>query len=185
MPYEKARELADVSYQKWVSEELFSFGWFVMLSVLLIAYIVWLIILDKNKVIYLLLIGSLSAVGFLISDIILYGFYGFVEYPIALTPFKPSLFVVNVTLAPIVIMIAEQYGRSWKGYIVRAAVGMGLLAFALLPVYSLLGIVKYHNGWNYIHHFLSLFGGAMLVRIVFLWLHGMQKRHPMPKTQTE
>lgn len=177
MPYEKARELADASYQKWVSDELFSPGWFITLCVLLVLYAVWVIILRKDRVAQLLLIGSLSAVGFLIFDIILYGFYGFVEYPISLTPYKPSLFVVNVTFAPIAIMVAEQYARSWKGYLLWSAAGMGFIAFVLLPVYSRLGIVKFHHQWNYIIHFLYLYIGALSVRVIFLWLNGIQRRH--------
>ncbi len=177
MPYEKARELADASYQKWVSEELFSFGWFLTLFVILFVYTAWLILLKKYKVTQLLLIGSLAAVVFLIFDIVLFAFYGFVEYPISLTPYKPSLFVVNVTLAPVAIMLAEQYARSWKGFLLWAAVGIGAITFALLPLYRMLGIIKFHNGWNYLIHFLYLYVGAVGVRFVFLLLNGIQKRH--------
>lgn len=177
MPYDKARELADASYQKWISTELFSPGWFITLSVLLVIYIVWMILLDKRRIVQLLLIGSLSAVGFLIFDIILYGFYGFVEYPISLTPFKPSLFVVNVTIAPVVIMAVEQYVKSWKGFILWAAIGLGAVTFVLLPIYTALEIIKFHNNWNYLIHFLYLYLGALTARLAFLVLDGIQKRH--------
>lgn len=38
MLYEQERELADLSIQKWTSDEVYSFGWFIMLGVLIVEY---------------------------------------------------------------------------------------------------------------------------------------------------
>lgn len=64
MQYELSRKLAEVSYQNWISYELFSFNWFILIIVNVIFYGIWLKVLDKSKVKHFLLIGSLSAVGF-------------------------------------------------------------------------------------------------------------------------
>ena len=131
MQYEKARELASASYQHWISEELFSFNWFVLIIVEIVVYIIWLKLLDKSKASQLLLLGSLAAVGYILSNIVLYNFYGFVEFKIALTPFEPPLFTVAATIAPVVIMIVQQYTSSWKSYILWTAIGMAFIAFVL------------------------------------------------------
>lgn len=49
MLYEKERELIDLSIQKWTSDEVFSFGWFLILGILIITYIVWLKLVDKSR----------------------------------------------------------------------------------------------------------------------------------------
>ncbi len=55
--YETSRLLASQSYQQWVSTELFSFGWFFTLGVLAIIYVIWLKLVDTNRLSQLLLMG--------------------------------------------------------------------------------------------------------------------------------
>jgi len=174
--YELARKLADQSYQKWISDELFSSNWFLLIFVNAIFYIIWLKSLDKNRTDHILLIGSLSAVNFLIGDIVLFGFFGLAEYKVNITPFEPAIFIVSVTLAPIIIMLVEQYMSSWKGYLLWLSIGMAFLAFVLLPIYSLVGILQFHN-WNYLYHFLYMLTSGLIIRVVFLWIIGTKQRH--------
>ena len=177
MVYELARKLSQESYQHWVSYELFSLNWFILIIVNAIFYIIWLKLLDKSRISHLLLIGSLSAVGYLIGDIVLMGFFGVAEYKVNLTPFEPALFIVSVTIAPIVIMLVQQYMSSWKGYLLWNSIGMAFLDFVLLPIYSLVGIYQFHS-WNYLYHFLYMITGGFIVRVVFLWIIGIEQRHP-------
>ena len=177
MAYETARRLAEQSYQHWISYELFSLDWFLLIIVNAIFYIIWLKLLDKSRISHLLLIGSLSAVGFLIGDIILIGFLGVAEYKVALTPFEPAIFIVSVTIAPIIIMLVQQYMSSWKGYLLWISIGMAFLNFVLLPIYSLVGIFQLHS-WNYLYYFLFMITSGLIVRVVFLWIIGIERRHP-------
>jgi len=175
--YEIARKLSQQSYQHWVSYELFSFGWFLLVIVNVIFYFIWLKLLDKSRISHLLLIGSLSAVGFLIGDLFLFGFLGVAEYKVSITPTEPALFIMSVTIAPIIIMLVQQYRSSWKGYLLWISIGMAFLAFILMPIYSLVGILQLHN-WNYFYHFLYLLIVTLMVRVVFLWIIGIEQRHP-------
>lgn len=176
MTYELARKLAQLSYQNWVSHELFSFGWFVLIIVNVIFYITWLKLLDKSRLSHLLLIGSLSAVGFLIGDIILFGFLGVAEYKVAITPIQPPLFILSITIVPIIIMLVQQYTSSWRGYLLWNSIGMAFLTFVLLPIYSLIGIFQFHS-WNYFYYFLYIITSTLIVRGVFLWIIGIEQRH--------
>ena len=176
MVYELSRKLADQSYQHWVSFELFSFNWFILIIVNIIFYGIWLKLLDKRKLNHLLLIGSLSAVGYLIGDNVLFGFFGVAEYKVSLTPFMPSLFIISVTLSPVIIMLAEQYMSSWSGYFLWISIGMGFLAFVILPIYYQLGIFQLHN-WKYLYQFLYFTASGLIVRVVFLWIIRIEQRH--------
>lgn len=177
LTYEIARKLAQLSYKHWISYELFSFGWVILIIVNLIFYIIWFKLLDKKRIRDLLLIGSLTAVVFLISDIFIYNFFGFVEYNISLTPADPPVFSIAVTVVPIINMLVQQYMSSWKGYLLWISVGMAFLAFVILPIYSLIGILQLHNNWNYFYHFLFIVIGSVIARVAFLWIVGIEKRH--------
>ncbi|MGV8983900.1 hypothetical protein [Clostridium sp.] len=176
MQYELSKKLAEESYKRWINDELFSLNWFILLITSVIFYVIWLKLLDKSKAKDFLLIGSLSAVLYLIGDTILLGFFGVAEYKVSITPFMPSLLIVSVTLGPVVIMLAQQFTSSWKGFLLLGSIGMAILAFVILPIYSLLGILKLHN-WNYFYQFLYTLLSALMVRVVFLWIIRIEQRH--------
>lgn len=177
MIYEKSQELAQLSNQDWLQHDLFSFGWFLMLAVVAACYIIWFILLDKKRAVSLLLIGSLAAIWYSSMNILIQTHLGLNEYVITLTPVKPEIFTGAVTLGPIITMLVEQYVKTWKGYALWGAVGVAFIYFVLLPVYSLAGIFKMHRGWNYFYGFLLAYAGAFVVRVVYRWIMGTQKRH--------
>ena len=176
MKYEIARKLAEKSYQDWVSNQLFSFNWFLIIIVNAIFYIIWFKLLDKSRISHLLLIGSSSAVLFLLGDIILFGFLGVAEYKVSLAPFDPPIFIMGVTIAPIIIMLVQQYMSSWKGYLLWTSIGMTFLAFVILPIYSVVGIFQLHN-WNYFYHFLYLIISALITKVIYNWVMSIDQRH--------
>lgn len=177
MVYEISRKLAEQSYQHWISNEVFSFGWFLSIIVLAIFYTSWLILVDKSRIDQLLLIGTLASVGYIIFDIIGSNFLGLFEYKIRITPFLPTIFTVAVTIAPMIIMFAHQCTASWKNYSLWVSIGMGFLCLILLPIYTLLGIFKLHDSWNYFHHFLAFLVGAIISRVLLLWIIGIKRKH--------
>lgn len=177
MVYDTSRTLAQQSYQHWISSEVFSFGWFLTIFVLAVFYIVWIKLVDKSRLGQLLLLGALAGVGFIVvSGMVLNGLYGVAEYKIRPFPLIPAIFIVSVTKAPIIIMLVHQYTSTWKGYMLWTGIGMAFLAFVLYPIYSLVGIYQMHN-WNYFYQFLLLLIGAILSRLAFLWIMGIQQRN--------
>ena len=176
MFYEKQRELAQLSIERWLKEEAFSLGWFVEIAVLIVTYAIWLKLLDRRRSTELLLIGSLAAVAKMMNGMALGGILGLFDYTIRLTPSLSNVFATSVTLSPVIVMLAEQYSSSWSGYMIRSAIGCAVLNFAVFPLFMLVGALKFYH-WNVFYHFLVLFGHSLLVRFAFLWIEGIKKRH--------
>lgn len=177
MLYEKERELAEQSIKDWTSNEVFTFGWFLMVAIIIITYAVWLKLVDRKRGTGLLLIGSLEAVAKLIFvAILLDNILGLYDYNIRLLPVPANVFATSVTLSPIFIMLVTQYTSSWKGYLLWTAVSNAILCFVIFPIYTAVGILEFHKGWNVFYHFLALYAIAICVRVVFLWITGTQKR---------
>ncbi len=175
--YEKERELAKLSIQNWISKEVFSFQWFLMVVVLIILYVIWIKLIDKKRATELLLIGSLESVSKLIVvAVLLDNTLGLYEYKVRLLPLPANIFASSVTISPIIIMLVTQYTKSWKGFILWTAIGNAFLNFVILPIYKYVGIIEFHN-WNVFYHFLLLNAVAVCVRLVFLWITGIQERH--------
>jgi len=148
MPYETARLLAYQSFQQWISTQLFSFGWFFQVGLLIVAYTVWIKLVDKSRIKDLLLFGSLCAVAFGVMESLFVGFWGLWEFKINLFPMQPPHFVIGYTLGPIMHMLVQQYTSSWKKFLLWDCVGSAVMVFGILPIYSLLGILQLHN-WNF------------------------------------
>ncbi len=176
MLYEKSRELERLSMERWLSDEVFSFGWFLMLGILIVFYAVWLKLLDKRRITELLLIGSLTAVVKSLNSMFLGQLLGLAEYTIRLVPAQSNIFITSLTISPIIVMLAEQYSSTWGGYIIRTGIGFALLCFGIFSLYVLVGALKFYN-WNVFYHILVLFALAMVVRCAFLWITGIQARH--------
>jgi hypothetical protein len=177
MPYETARLLAYQSYQKWITHELFSFGWFLEIVIIFIVYAIWLKTVDKSRIQSLLLLGSLSAVGFTIADMVLMGYFGVAEYKIRLFPFEPALFIVSITIMPTLYMLVLQHTSSWKAYLLWTSIVTAFVAFGILPIYSLLGVLQLYH-WNYFYQFMLMFTNGTIARVLLLWLIRLEQSTP-------
>jgi len=173
--YESTRLMAYQSYQHWVSAEVFSVGWFFMVGVLFITYVVWLKLVDKSRIKDLILLGALLAVGFSLVGIILEGNYGFWEYQIRLVPLKPEVFNASYTIGPILFMTVAQYTTSWKSYLMWGSIGAAVITFGLVPIYGMLGIIKFHNNYSNFYNFIYYMTGAIIGRAIYLWLVSIEQ----------
>lgn len=124
----------------------------------------------------MLLIGSLAAVAYTLNSIVLGEMLGKVEYNIRLLPISPAIFMSSITLSPIIIMLSEQYSTSWKGYLLRSAIGFAFKNFVVFTLFTAAQILVWHD-WNVFFHFLVLYGISIGVRFVFLLILGVEKRH--------
>jgi hypothetical protein len=177
MLYETGRQLIYQSYQHWISTEFLSFGWFVIIGVLAIVYGIWLKVVDPSRIQNILLLGSLSAIGFIMADMVFISYLGVVEYKIRIFPWEPPIFIVSITIAPILLMFVYQYTSSWSGYTLWAGIAMAVLAFGLLPIYSFIGIYQLVK-WNYFYQFILMFTGGVITRVLIQWLINLEQGHP-------
>ena len=175
MLYEKSRELSQLSLDRWLNEEVFSPQWFLVLGILIVVYVVWIKLLDKRRIKDLLLIGSLTAVAKSLNSMFLGGMLGLADYTVRLIPAYSNILITSMTISPIIVMLAEQYSSSWGGFILRIAIGFAVLCFGIFTLYDQIGILDFYN-WNVFYHFLVLIAVSLIVRCVFLWLSGIEKR---------
>ena len=180
MVYETSRLLAYQIYQHWVSKELFCFGWFLEIIVLTIVYIIWFKLVDKSKFKKSIASRVSNLFGFIIADLVLFNGLGLVEFKIGIFPMMAPIFIVTVTIVPILFMLVQQYTFSWKGYLLWASIGAAVISFGLGPIYTLVGIIQLHN-WNYFYQFLLMLTGGILSRAALLWVIGIEQSHPTSK----
>lgn len=177
MLYETSRLLADLSYQQWISSELFSFGWFVSVGVLIATYGIWFKLVDKRRIKDLLLLGSLCAVAFAVVDTVCVGYLGLWGFTIRLFPFQPPLFIIGLTMGPIMYMLVFQYTSTWKNFLLWNGIGCAIIVLGVLPLYSVLGIFQLYK-WNWFFHYLLFFAAGTVARALLFWFTSIEQSQP-------
>lgn len=166
--YDIRMMLWDQSYQRWISEELFSFGWFFNIIFLALLYTVWILVVDKKRLREILLFGALMAVVGGFVDVVGVSI-GLWEYRTRLLPFSPALFPFDYTVIPIFFMLALQYTSTWRNYFIGSALATAAFSFIVLPVYVAVGITQHHN-FNYVISFILTYTTGIVVKFVYDWI---------------
>ncbi len=113
---------------QWVNQQFLTPIWFFLVIILLFSYALFIYLADRERIIEILLFGSLVAVTFANYDSIGQQF-GYWIYYKSIVPFNPSFILGDITLIPLYAMLVYQYTRSWRSFILWNTVWAGLFSF--------------------------------------------------------
>lgn len=167
--------LWNLAYTHWKTNVLFSGRWWSLIALIVIAYVVWWLLVDKHRLSQILLFGSFIAVGRIVMDIIGSNMVLW-SYDIRELPFYPSPFLHDFTITPLALMLAYQYSRSWKRFLIWSSVATGLITFVFFPLLIAFGFLTYIN-WNHIYSFVLIIAIASLSRGVLLGVLHLEQRY--------
>jgi hypothetical protein len=173
------REFWFQSYQRWSTQELFSFPWFFNIAILITFYIVWIKLVDKQRLRDLLLFGSFIAVSANFIDIVAITI-GLWEYKVRLFPISPAPFPFDYTVIPILYMLVMQYTSSWRSYILGSLLASGIFSFVITPVYVFLGIKQYYK-FNHFYMFILVVLVTTVIKIIYDWIVTIEYRKSAKK----
>lgn len=159
-------ELWSQLYAHWVNSELFSFPWWFSVLFLIASYIIWWKLLDKSRLVELLLFGSLLAVMSAIVDTIADNLLLW-QYIVKIFPFTPAFFPFHLTLAPIILMIVYQYTDNWYKYLISTVFAGVVYCFVIAPLFVAIGEVQLLN-WNHGYTFITFIARAMIARWILI-----------------
>lgn len=114
---------------------LFSWQWWVLISITLALWAIWIVLVDKKRLIPILLVGGTAAMlAFLMDEIGLH--LTLWAYPRPFTPFVNRLNPVDLSIIPVSYMLLYQYARKWRSYLVALII---MMLFAVLVAEPLFG----------------------------------------------
>lgn len=173
--YEIQMEFWKQSYQRWSTQELFSFAWFFNIAFMLILYVIWIKIVDKRRLKELLLFGSLIAISANCIDIVAVT-TGLWEYKVRLLPISLFPFPFDYTVIPILYMLVLQYTMSWRNYLIGSLLASAFFSFVISSVYVLIGIKQYHH-FNYFYMFILVFVITTIVKVIYNWITDIEYKN--------
>jgi len=164
-------------YLRWVSEELFTSGWFVIVASMVLIYTVLIIYIDKSRLRELFFYGSLLSVSFGFIEMVATN-TGLVAYKITLFPFISTPFPFAYTIHPILHMLVYQYAPDWRSFTVLNTIATAFFAFVALPFYAWAGIF-WLGHWSYIYSFILAAVSSSLARAFVIWLTNIEQKYTL------
>ncbi len=147
----------------WHVAVLFSFQWWLSISVPLFFIWAWYKLCRRSQLVETALYGLFWAAAATYLDTLGTSFLLW-EYPYTILPYGSKHLSVNLTSLPIALMLVYQYCPSWPAF-ARGTVAISLVfAFVLEPLLVWLGIyIMYH--WTYWYSFIIY----ILLSFLFRW----------------
>lgn len=157
-------KLRDANLLYWIHHDLFSFGWWIIVFLTVIPWIVWWKLVDKSKLIEIMLYGSLIIIVTTVLDVlgVTFVLWG---YPTMLEPAVPPMTPANLSVFPVGYMLIYQYFPKWKKFLTAATVMSFIFSFIGEPVLAWLNIYE-RNHWKSIYSFPIYIIIALLLKYI-------------------
>jgi hypothetical protein len=156
-------QIWSITWNRYLTEELFSGRWWGSLIFLLALYALWVKLLDKSRALEIILFGSFVAVQAVMVDIAGYSM-GLWQHNIRLLPVVPGVFPIDFTVVPILLMLAHQYGSTWSKYLAWSAIASLVFSFIISPAFQYFDIKAYYN-WHFAYFVVLMMAVAVTSRL--------------------
>jgi hypothetical protein len=144
---EVQQTLHRLRFDYWIEHDIFSWQWWLLLSMLIIPWVIWYKVIPKENKAVVLSFGLL--IGLLSSQLDEIGVMtGTWSYPYQLVQTNRGLNPYNFTLIPVGYMIVYQYFKKWKPFILGNIVIGFIAAFGAEPLLKYVGIYQPFH-WKY------------------------------------
>lgn len=167
-PYEQilniAKEHWQLQYQHWLYDDFRKWTWWLQLVVGIIPLLIWWKIVDRKRLLEIIVYGLLVNVTSIILDTLGYATVIW-DYPDRFLPALPSIIPIDVVVVPVTFMIVYQYCNTWKSF-VTVITGIALLyAFVAEPLMVALNLYTLIH-WKYIYSFPIYIVMAVVLRML-------------------
>ncbi|WP_059103430.1 CBO0543 family protein [Shouchella shacheensis] len=157
------QQFRDAKMEYWLNENVCSFSWWLLLGTTIGSVVVWLIILDKKRIVEIVMYGFFIATTAIMADVV--GVWlGLWHYPTTLTPVALTVEIHKVQM-PIIYMMIYQYFRTWKAFILASTVNAVVFSFLLEPLLIRLQIYETYH-WKHLYSFFPY----ILIAVAFKYI---------------
>lgn len=166
---QQTNKLNEMMMDFWKNNFLFSLKWWMLLALTIVPWFLWWKIVDKSRVIEILLYGFFIVSISTILDVIGWN-YSLWFYPYTLLGLCTPLIPIDYTLLPIFYMLAYQYFSNWKSFSIVILILSFIFAFVWEPLAEMLNFykpLKWNNTYSFFGFFLlGVFSRGIVLKIV-------------------
>ncbi|UFU00761.1 hypothetical protein KO561_07445 [Radiobacillus kanasensis] len=171
---ELEKEALNVDINGWLQYDLFTFDWWLLLAFFILPWVLWVKLVDRDRIVENFLFGMFIIKITTITDI-LGTEIDFWQYPTSLFPIFPRAFPFDISMVPVALMLLYQYFNTWKSYIIALISMAGVFAFIGEPFSVWKELVIYIK-WNYIYSFFFYIIVGISIRAFVIKLKNLKKK---------
>jgi hypothetical protein len=175
-------QFTQMRMEHWLQYELFSFQWWLLVSVFVVPWIIWGIFVDKRRIVELLLLGALLSCIVITLDATGVELHLW-SYNFKVFPLYNRLLSIDLSLLPVSYMFLYQWFPGWRQYLAASIVLSLGGAFLAEPLFTALGIYNPH-AWKHLYSFPIYIVLAVMMKWIMHKLLAIQEKrgHPSGKT---
>lgn len=144
-------ELNQMTIENWQNNFVFTGEWWILLVLSIVPWFLWWGILDKKRILEILLFGLFVIIITSFLDVLGWNFSQW-YYPNTLLALCTPLFPMNYSLFPVFYMLIFQYFSKWKSFLVAAIIMSAVFSFILEPLSEWINYYK-ELKWKHIYSF--------------------------------
>ncbi|MEN6348705.1 MAG: CBO0543 family protein [Syntrophomonas sp.] len=137
--------------EHWLKHEILSAQWFGIIIGTVIFILIWWRLLDKKRLVEILLFGFFIAATSSILDGVGTEINAW-DYPYKIGPMLFPLVAVDLLMLPYIFMLLYQYFAKWKDYLVALTITSAVFCFIVEPILKYTGIYELYT-WKYYYSF--------------------------------
>ncbi|WP_413299594.1 CBO0543 family protein [Bacillus sp. 1P10SD] len=147
-----SRKIAEKRNEYWLHDVFFTYQWWLLLGLTILPWILWWKLVDKKRIIEILLYGTVISLYSILLDDIGSHFTLWI-YQYQLIPISARLNPIDLTVMPITFMIVYQYFKKWKTFLIAQTILAAGATFVAEPIFTWMEIYEPLN-WEYYYSFL-------------------------------
>lgn len=167
-------QLTHARIENWLHHDLFTWQWWLLLSVLIIPWFIWRHYVDRHRLVEIALFGAIVLIVSSYLDTVLTEL-GYWSYDYRIIPLWPRLISADFSVLPIIYMFIYQYSKGWKDFLVIMIAVAAAYAFIGEPFLIWAKIYKMH-AWKHIYSFPIYIALGIFTRYLILTLKRKQKQ---------
>jgi hypothetical protein len=170
---EARKNFLDIYHKYWSENALFTWQWWFLLITVVLSWIVWWKVVDKQRIHLIFNFGCLIAIISFVLDMIGLN-HGAWAYPIRLYwACIPPLIPYDLTYIPVVFMlIYQRYGNNTKKAFLAFTITSAIISFIVEPFFIWIGVYRLY-WWKHSYSFPIYIVIAFFVR----FLVGIFEKH--------
>lgn len=159
--------------QHWLKYELLTPQFWLLISLLILPWFVWLKLVDKKRFQTILIYGLLiSTVATLLDEVGCQ--LNLWDYLYDIEPLFPRMTPMNYTVLPVLYMLVYQYFTPWRSFIIANIVASAVYSFIAEPLLVKSGIYVILE-WQHIYSFPIYFLLAIIFKLILNWIIKVQQ----------
>lgn len=154
--------VAILGIQHWLNHEVFTLGWWYLLFLFIVPWMIWYRLVDTGRLPEIVLAGLLSIV---ITTFIneLGSELNFWQYPIQFVPISLLGLPFDFSVIAVTYMLLYQYFGSWRSYALALFCMALVFAFIGEPFSAWMKVI-YYVRWNYFCSFIYYLATGAVIR---------------------